>query len=255
MGRSVDCDEFVRICLELQDNGAENINLVTGSHHIPKIAEFLSAAKSAGLNIPVAWNSSAYESVESLELLKGLVDIWLPDLKTLNPNMSGGLFGAEDYPSVAKKSIRWMLQNFPMNIKEVERKGEKKEKMFSGVIIRHLFLPGRMEDTALVLDWLKKHADGRSILSLMSQYTPVPFKGDPDGGKAREKSLLAFQNRLVNQEEDADLKDLIDAYGFEYLFYQDLSDDTSWLPDFNRTQPFSNSLARPLWHWTCGMIQ
>ncbi|MBQ5384018.1 MAG: radical SAM protein [Treponema sp.] len=254
MGKSVDSEEFVKICLELEKNGAENINLVTGSHHIPVIAEYLTAAKDAGLKIPVAWNSSAYESVESLELLKGLVDIWLPDLKTLNPVMSGGLFGAKDYPSVAEKSIRWMIENFPMNIIEAEKNGETKEKMLRGVIIRHLFLPGRMDDTVSVLEWLKKNADGRAILSLMSQYTPVPFTGDSDGGLARKKSLEAFQNRLVSAEEDADLRDFIDAYGFDYVFYQDLSDDTSWLPDFNRTQPFSNALAKPLWHWTCGLL-
>lgn len=254
MGKVVDSDEFTRICLELQENGAENINLVTGSHHIPVIAEYLRKAKESGLNIPVAWNSSAYESVESLELMKDLVSIWLPDLKTLNPSMSKGLFAAEDYPAVAKKSIRWMLSNFPMNIVEVRKNGEKREKMLQGVVIRHLFLPGRFEDTAMVLDWLKNHADGKSIISLMSQYTPVPFKGDKDGGKAREKSLEAFQNRLVDAGEDRDLRDLIDAYDFEYLFYQDLSDDTSWLPDFNRLQPFSNSLAKPLWHWTCGIM-
>ncbi len=254
MGTAVDCDAFVKICLELQENGAENINLVTGSHHIPLIAEFLTAAKKSGLEIPVAWNSSAYESVESLELLRGLVDIWLPDLKTLNPVMSEGLFCAPDYPSVAKKSIRWMVKNFPMNITRVERNGDIKEKMLSGVVIRHLFLPGRMDDTVMVLDWLKKNADGKAILSLMSQYTPVPFKGDSDGGIAREKSLGAFQNRLVDATEDADLRDFIDAYGFDYVFYQDLSDDTSWLPDFNRKQPFSNALAKPLWHWGCGFI-
>ncbi len=252
MGKTVDSEEFTRMCLSLQENGAENINLVTGSHHIPLIAEYLGHAKKSGLKIPVAWNSSAYESVESLELLKDLVDIWLPDLKTLNPIMSKGLFAAEDYPSVAKKSIRWMIENFPMDIREVEKNGETKEKMFRGVIIRHLFLPGRLDDTVLTLDWLKKHGDGKSILSLMSQYTPVPFSGDSDGGDARKKSLSAFENRLVNQQEDEDLRDLIDAYDFEYVFYQDLSDDTSWLPDFNRLQPFSNSLAKPLWHWTCG---
>ncbi|MBQ4237023.1 MAG: radical SAM protein, partial [Treponema sp.] len=165
-----------------------------------------------------------------------------------------GLFGAKDYPSVAEKSIRWMIENFPMNIIEAEKNGETKEKMLRGVIIRHLFLPGRMDDTVSVLEWLKKNADGRAILSLMSQYTPVPFTGDSDGGLARKKSLEAFQNRLVSAEEDADLRDFIDAYGFDYVFYQDLSDDTSWLPDFNRTQPFSNALAKPLWHWTCGLL-
>ena len=253
MGASVDSKTFTEMCLKLQTMGAENINLVTGSHHIPVIAAFLRDAKNAGLTIPVAWNSSAYESVESLELLKGLVDIWLPDLKTLNPIMSKELFAAEDYPTVAKRAIRWMMETSPVKIITKEKSGVKKEKMMSGTIIRHLFLPGRMEDTILTLDWLKKHADSRSCISLMSQYTPVPFKNKTESeGEHRNASLSSFQNRLVNSEEDKELRHLIDAYDFEYLFYQDLSTDTDWLPDFNKTQPFSNKLATPIWHWTSG---
>lgn len=249
MGREISTDEFAGICLKLQEAGAENINLVTGSHHIPAIAKGLAAAKEAGLSIPVAWNSSAYESPESLMLLKGLVDIWLPDLKTLNPMMSKSLFGAEDYPAAAKKAIRTMLSLSPLSITEVSRGGETKEKMLSGVIIRHLFLPGRMDDTVLVLNYLKAHADGRACISLMSQYTPVPFEGGAAELEARRTSLAAFQNRLVSTDEDARLRELIDSYCFEYLFYQDLSDDTSWLPDFRRKQPFSSALAKPVWHW------
>lgn len=253
MGREISTDEFASICLSLEQAGAENINLVTGSHHIPAIAQGLAAAKEAGLSIPVAWNSSAYESPESLMLLKGLVDIWLPDLKTLNPMMSKSLFGAEDYPAAAKRAIRTMLSLSPLSIREVSRggetNGETKEKILSGVIIRHLFLPGRMDDTVMVLDYLKSHADGRACISLMSQYTPVPFEGDEKELEGRKKALTAFQNRLVSPDEDARLRELIESYCFEYLFYQDLSDDTSWLPDFRRTQPFSSALAKPVWHW------
>nr|MCR5623491.1 radical SAM protein [Treponema sp.] len=178
MGRELTCEEFAGICMKLEAAGAENINLVTGSHHIPAIAKGIRTAKDKGLSIPVAWNSSAYESAESLELLKGLVDIWLPDLKTLNPMMSKSLFGAEDYPAAAKRAIRTMLSLSPLSIEEVRKGGETKEKILSGVIIRHLFLPGRMDDTVMVLDYLKSHADGRACISLMSQYTPVPFEGD-----------------------------------------------------------------------------
>ncbi len=255
MGAPVSTQEFVQICAKLQKLGAENINLVTGSHHIPAIAEGIREAKNAGVSIPFTWNSSAYESTECLELLKGLVDIWLPDMKTLNPLMSKELFDAEDYPSVAKKAIRWMINNSPLNIKTVTKNKDEKEKMMSGVIIRHLFLPGRKDDTVMTLDWLKAHADSRACISLMSQYTPVPFRGDDKELAARKKSLSAFQNRLVNEEEDKILRDMIDSYCFEYLFYQDLSDDTSWLPDFERTQPFSNKLATPVWHWKSGFVE
>ena len=252
MGRAVSKGEFAEICLRLQDAGAENINLVTGSHHIPALAEGLAEAKKRGLPLPICWNSSGYDSPEMLNLLDGLVTIYLPDLKTLSPALSKQLCAAEDYGEKAKAALRWMMDHNPLNIVEVEKNGVTKEKILQGVIIRHLFLPGRFEETAEVLDWLKNHADGKAVISLMSQYTPVPFK-DSEAELARRKNALgAIENRLVSQQEDADLQDLISAYDFEYLFYQDLSDDTSWLPDFNRTQPFSNALAKPVWHWRDG---
>lgn len=258
-GRPVDEKEFIEICKKLQDNGAENINLVTGSHHIPKLAQFLRAARDAGITIPFCWNSSAYESVEMLELLKGLVTIWLPDLKTLSAPLSKKLFGAEDYPKVAAKAIKWMIENNPLVIEEIPEPegaesvewaepGEPREKMTSGVIVRHLFLPGKFEETADVLTWLKDNADGECCISLMNQYTPVPFDEDEKKLAQRKESLSVIENRLVSKQEDADIQDLIEAYDFDYLFYQELTDDTSWLPDFTRPQPFSNKLAKPLWH-------
>ena len=127
-----------------------------------------------------------------------------------------------------------------------------KDKILQGVIVRHLFLPGRFFETADVLDWLKHNADGKAIISLMSQYTPVPFKGSKEELAKRKESLSSIENRLVNESEDAELKDLIEAYDFDYLFYQDLCADTEWLPDFERKQPFSYKLARPVWHWHHG---
>lgn len=255
MGSAVSKEEFVKICLELQKAGAENINLVTGSHVIPLVSEYLKAARDAGVTIPYCWNSSAYESVESLELLKGLVTIWLPDLKTLNKEVAKKLFAAEDYPEVSKKAIQWMIENNPLKVETVSGidretgKKTEKEKILSGVIIRHLFLPGRFEDTADTLQWLKEEADGRAVISLMSQYTPVPFNEEKDKVEKRKEALSIIENRLVSNEEDNDLRDLIDAYDFDFLFYQDLCQDTEWLPDFNRNQPFSNKLAKPVWHW------
>lgn len=279
MGSPVSEADFVRLCHELQSMGAENINIVTGSHHIPLLARYIAAAKLAGLQIPVAWNSSAYEDTGQLEQLCGLVDIWLPDLKTLNPRMSKRLFAAEDYPAVATRAIEWMLMHSRLVLKDVpepslhcsgglcgsaagsgkhldkaDRGAASREKMLSGVIVRHLFLPGQFEDTALTLDWLKQHVDARGCVSLMSQYTPVPFAEPPGAAAARALALGAIENRLVSATEDADLRDLIAAYDFSYLFYQELNDDTSWLPDFTQTQPFSNSLATPVWCWRHGFL-
>lgn len=260
LGRAVSTSEFADICLRLQNAGAENINLVTGSHHIPKIAEGLRAARDAGVTIPFCWNSSAYESVEMLELLRGLVTIWLPDLKTLSSHLAGKLFAAPDYPEVAATAIKWMIDNNPLEVVDIPEPpnakpaewaipGQPRAKMLSGVIIRHLFMPGLFEETADVLQWLKQNADTRACISLMNQYTPVPFDEPSPQLTARKKNLTTFENRLVSPQEDEDLQDLIEAYDFDYLFYQELTNDTSWLPDFRRPQPFSNKLATPLWHF------
>ena len=259
LGRAVDEEEFTDICLKLQAAGAENINLVTGSHHIPKIAAYLRKARDRGVTVPFCWNSSAYESLEMLELLKGLVTVWLPDLKTLDSTFSKNLFAAPDYPDAATAAIRWMIENNPLKIQTIPEPpdakpaewaepGQPRDKMTSGVIIRHLFMPGHFAETAAVLEWLKENADGRAIISLMNQYTPVNFDEPEKQLAARRKILSGLQNRLVTAEEDSDIRDLIDAYDFEYLFYQELTNDTSWLPDFTRAQPFSNKLATPLWH-------
>ena len=147
-----------------------------------------------------------------------------------------------------------MIENFPLQTTSVTKNGIKKEKITQGVIIRHLFLPGHFEDTAETLEWLKSNADKKTWISLMSQYTPVPFKEDEEKLTQRMKSLSIIENRLVSKEEDYDLQDLIEAYDFKNLFYQELSDDTSWLPDFNKKQPFSNELATPIWHWKHGFL-
>ncbi len=268
MGKSVSKEEFVKICLKLQEFGAENINLITASHIIPRLVEYLDAAVSSGVKIPFCWNSSAYESVKMLELLKPYVKIWLPDLKTLNNELSEKLFAAKNYPEISKEAIRWMIENFPLKIIETKSshdyvnqeeenipKGFSKEKITSGVIVRHLFLPGRFEETAQTLSWLKENADGNACISLMSQYTPVPFNEDKKKSEIRKKALSSIENRLVSKEEDSDIQDLIEAFDFDFLFYQELSDDTSWLPDFYRKQPFSNKLATPLWHWNYGFLE
>ncbi|MBQ9239516.1 MAG: radical SAM protein [Treponema sp.] len=269
MGAVVPQEEFVAICVRLQEAGAENINLVTGSHHIPRIAAAVRAAQNAGVSIPFCWNSSAYESVEMLELLKDIVSIWLPDLKTLSSALSATLFGARDYPQTATRAISWMIEHFPLKIsssaarentcpkrdttktqQHAPESNTSHEKIERGVIVRHLFLPGHFAETCDTLQWLKQHADGRAIVSLMSQYTPVPFREKNAPNKKRLHALSAIENRPVNKTEDRDLRDLIDAYDFSYLFYQELSDDTSWLPDFTQTAPFPNALSKPLWHWS-----
>ncbi len=258
MGSIVSEETFSSICLTLQDNGAENINIVTGSHDVPRIARGLEKAKKRGLVIPVCWNSSAYERIETLSMLDGLVDIWLPDLKTLNPLISDAVFKAKDYPKYAKKAVTWMANTKePSFIQKKNKDGQRVNKMLSGTIVRHLVLPGRLDDTVLVLDWLKKNIDGKAYVSLMSQYTPVNFS-DNLCSKAelteRCEALASFQNRCINETEFSNIMSLINSYEFEQVFYQELITDTDWLPDFNVSKPFPNTLAKPLWHWKSGFL-
>jgi len=172
--------------------------------------------------------------------------------------MSEAVFKASDYPAVAKKAIRWMIKNTKSRFITVPDKSnpkQSKEKMLSGVIIRHLVMPGRLDDTILTLDWLEKmtsiNPENTPCISLMMQYTPVSVDKSLFSEKEleeREKALASFNNRLINKEEFQRLQELIQSYNFEYLFYQELEEDTEWLPDFNRPQPFSNELAKVVWH-------
>lgn len=248
MGKAVSTAEFAAICLALQNAGAENINIVTGSHAIPAIAAGLREARAQALDIPILWNSSAYETPAALSLLDGLVTVWLPDLKTLNPVLSENVFHAADYPKSAKKAIRYMAEKSPLNIEHPDAASYPAGKIRSGVIVRHLALPGKLADTELVLRWFAEHLADKAILSLMTQYTPVtqsPYS----------KKLDAFPNRPLDRQEYHRLTELLEELNIDTGFYQELVEDTDWLPDFNRTQPFSSKLAQPVWHWKTGFIQ
>jgi putative pyruvate formate lyase activating enzyme len=233
MGRAVDRGEFTALCLALQERGAENINLVTGSHCAPALGDFLRAARNEGLAIPILWNSSAYETPEALALVEDPVDVYLPDLKTLDPVLAGRFFRAPDYPETAEKAILRML----------DLRGELRWRdsvLVSGVMVRHLVLPGYLESTRRVLQWFAGHCKGRALLSLMTQYTPVGDGAIPQGH--------------VTAAEHARLMEWLEEFGIEDGFCQELVPDTAWLPDFERANPFSSDLSVPVWHWKTGLL-
>jgi putative pyruvate formate lyase activating enzyme len=223
LGTAVTAGEFAVICAALRDRGAENINIVTGSHAIPAIVEGHKAAKSAGVKIPVLWNSSGYETTEALELLRENVDIYLPDLKTLDSEIAGNFFYAPDYPHIAAAAILKMLEM-----------ADEKEK----VIIRHLILPCFLESTREVLRWFAENATGRAQLSLMTQYTPIPNRKRP------------MPNRFLIEEEYEKVLGWLDEFGVEDGFCQELVTGSEWLPDFRKQNPFPSELSVPVWHFT-----
>jgi putative pyruvate formate lyase activating enzyme len=232
MGRAVGTTEFSDICLALQECGAENINIVTGSHAVPAIALGIRRARRDSLAIPCLWNSSAYEKAGTLELLRGVADMFLPDLKTLDKNIAAAFFNAPDYPVYAESAILKML----------EMAGDKNK-----VIIRHLVLPGLLESTKDVLHWFACNAAGRASLSLMTQYTPL-LPCD-----CRENKP-AVPERFLNKREYETALAWLDEFGIEDGFYQELETDGDWLPDFSRPNPFPRELAVPVWHWKHGFL-
>lgn len=166
-GKYVSEKELADLFLDLQSQGALNINLVTPTHFVPQIIEALKIAKNLGLTLPVLYNTSGYEKEETLELLKGYVDIFLPDLKYSDPHLAQKYSGAKDYPDVAKKAIRKMLDM--VGKCEFDENGIIKK----GVIVRHLMLPGHEEDSKKILDYLYKTYGNDIFISIMSQYTPL----------------------------------------------------------------------------------
>lgn len=164
-GLVISVERLAEIMLELQDKGANNINLVTAGHYVAQVCRALELAKQQGLYLPIVYNSSGYEKTEMLKRLEGLVDIYLPDLKYLTPDLAARYSHAPDYPEYAKEAIGEMVRQQPT----AEFAGEMMQK---GVIVRHLLLPGHVREAKHVVEYLYQTYGDRIYLSLMNQYTP-----------------------------------------------------------------------------------
>lgn len=165
-GRTLTVPELKELFLRLRDSGVSSLDLVTGTHYTPWIAEALSGLE---LGIPVVWNSSGYESVESLRQLEGLVQVYMPDFKYWKGELARRYSAAEDYPAVAKAAIKEMYRQ--VGPYELDGEGLMKR----GVLIRHLILPGQDLNAMDVMDFAAEEFPAGSVMfSLMSQYTPMP---------------------------------------------------------------------------------
>ena len=236
MGRVVSTGEFAEICLALQRKGVENINIVTGSHAAPAIALGIEEGRKQGLNIPVLWNSSGYDGEVSLEILKDIVDVYLPDLKTLDSRMAKKFYNTPDYPEHAVKAILKMMDHRALKFSP-----HRYNVLVSGVMIRHLVVPDYLEATRQVLCWFSENCRGRALLSLMTQYTPVYPKAAP------KTDIPPYY--LSNDEYLAVLS-MLNEFGIEDGYCQELETGSDWLPDFNRINPFSSDLSVSVWHWS-----
>ena len=212
-GEEITIDRFANICLELQDMGAENINLVTPSHYIPLIREGLIMAKDKGLNIPIVYNTSGYEKVDSLRLLDGLIDIYLPDFKYYDDNL-GKFSNINNYFEIADKAIQEMYRQVGSPI-------IKKGIMRRGIIVRHLVLPHHSDDSKKVVKYLYDKYGDNIYLSIMNQYTPV-----------RRCKYLELNDRVSEKEYD-NVIDYAYDLGIRKCFVQDSeSQSESFIPVF-----------------------
>ncbi len=216
-GKEYSIQELSDIMLDLQNKGANNINLVTGFMFVPQIIESIKLAKSNGLNLPIVYNSSGYESVDTIKLLDGYVDVFLPDLKYYYKELSKELSGIQNYFLYAQDAIMQMYNqvgNTTFNENGIIQKG---------LIIRHLILPNHIQNSKEVLKWIRYNLGKEVYISIMAQYFPTY--------KASTNNDI---NRKITIEEYNQIKDYIEELGFENGFMQDYSDEdeSKYVPDF-----------------------
>lgn len=218
-GQEISVERLAEIFLELQAQCANNINLVTAGHYVPHVIRALESAKAQGLTVPIVYNSSGYERVDTLKLLEGLVDIYLPDFKYMDSQLAKALSGAADYPETAWEALQEMVRQQPTP------KFDDRGMMKSGVIVRHLLLPGHVREAKRIIRCLHETYGNQIYLSIMNQYTPVEtVKNDP---------LLG---RRVTKREYGRVLDYALEIGVEQGFFQEgKTAMESFIPPFDGT--------------------
>ena len=215
-------DEVTRRIEALLDQGAPAVGFVSPSHVIPQVQAVIRALQEKGRTPVTVYNTHAYDRVESLKFLSSLIHVWLPDLKYLDPDLAGRLSDAPLYPKVATAAIREMVRQKGLGLK-LNPGGEIRQ----GVIVRHLVLPGQVENSKQVLRFLAEEISPDITISLMAQYSPTP----PVAG-------LEGLNRGVTQAEYDEVLDEMDFLGLENGWVQALESKDAYQPDFAKSHPF-----------------
>ena len=203
-GKRITVERLAEIFLELAEKGAHNINLVTPTHYTPEIIAAVKMARERGLSLPIVYNCSGYEKVETLRLLEGIVDIYLTDFKYMEKELAANYSKAPDYPEIAKEALCEMVRQ----TKEVMLDADGM--MTKGVIVRHLLLPNHLRNAKKVVNYVYETYGDKVYLSLMNQYTPLP-----------QVKHIPELNRKVTEREYEKLVDYAIALGVEYAFIQE----------------------------------
>ena len=217
-GKEISVERLAEIFIELQEKGANNINLVTPTHFIDDIVKALNLSRRMGLKLPIVYNTSSYEKVESLKKLDGIIDIYLPDFKYMDSALSARYSNAENYSEVAKKAIAEMVRQVG-----APQFDEKTDLMTKGVLVRHLVLPGQTADSKKIIKYLYDTYGDDIFISIMRQYTPF--------GKLEDYPEI---NRKITDEEYDEVVDFAVDIGVENGFLQDEeAASESFIPKFN----------------------
>lgn len=211
-GKPVSMERLVQMMLELKDAGALNINMVTPTHYAPLIRVAIQKARAAGLMLPIVWNTSGYETVESIHALAGSVDIYLTDFKYARSQTAADYSHAPDYPEIALAALDAMVEQVGRPI--YDETGDEAV-MRSGVIVRHLLLPGHVEESAEAIALVHERYGDAVRLSIMNQYTPVI---SPDSAAAQRFPELL--ERVPDEDYEA-LLAFADEIGVQDYYWQD----------------------------------
>lgn len=206
-GKKISIEELAKILLTQQERKAENINLVTPTSYVPQIIEAIKIAKNKGLKIPIVYNTNSYENIETIKMLKGYIDIYLPDLKYADNLLAKKLSNISNYFETATQAIQEMYKQ--VGNPELNENGV----MQKGMIIRHLVLPNYIENSKNVLNWIHENLPKEVYVSIMAQYFPTY--------KAKEDEKL---NRKLTQEEWNEILKYIETLEIENGYIQELGE-------------------------------
>lgn len=211
-GRRMTDAELADVIRDLEQTGVHNISFVTGTHFVPAILNALKCYRPA---VPMVWNTGGYETLDTLRMLEGTVDIYLPDLKHVSPRLGKVLCAAPDYFEVASAAILEMLRQTGKPVYD------ENGIMLRGTVIRHLVLPGCTGDSIRVLNWIAENTAKDTPVSIMRQYTPIP-----------ECTIKGMDRRITDAEYDRVVEHALDL-GLNALTQEKEAAEACYIPDFN----------------------
>lgn len=206
-GKEITINELADIFIELQNKNVENINLVTPTSYALHIIEAIKIAKRNGLKIPIIYNTNAYENIETLKLLEGYIDVYLPDLKYYDNELGKRYSKIDNYFDIATKAIKEMYRQ--VGATKIDKNGIIQK----GVMIRHLVLPNNIENSKNILKWIKENIDEKVYINIMAQYFPTY--------KAKEDKTL---NRKLTKEEYEKIENYVYELDIENGYMQELGE-------------------------------